>query len=234
MATPSSMILSGLQMIGDKGIGDTLTTAEQTEYLSRLNMMMDLWANDGLMVYAMQSDSKALTAGVGAYTIGSGGSINTNWPTKISSAYTVDASNVSREIPSIVDDDEWGRIMLKQLGNIYPTVLWYDNAYPLGTINLWPLPLAGLTLYLSSYQRLQSFALISTTLSMPPGYELAITSNFAILAAAGQVPISKELAMIAKDSKAAIKRNNVRVPMLEMPEELAGGGSDYQRYLPRW
>ena len=43
MATASSIVLRGLRMLGDKVIGDTLTAAEQTEYLSVLNSMLDSW-----------------------------------------------------------------------------------------------------------------------------------------------------------------------------------------------
>lgn len=235
MATPSSMILTSLQLTGDKVPGDTLSPAEQTEYLSRLNMMMDSWANDGLTIYAVQTDSKVLTAGDGSYTIGAGGDINTNWPTRIVSAYTVDGSNVSRPITDIVDDSAWAEIVLKQLGNIYPDTLWYDNSYPLGTINLWPLPLSGLTLYINSYGRLQNFPLISTTLSLPPGYEMAITSNLAIFLAAGQSPVSAELAKMAKDSLAAIQRVRVAPPTMDLQSELVGGAPWFYQYpMPGW
>ena len=37
MATPSSMILRSLRLIGEKAIGDTLSSAEQTAYLADLN-----------------------------------------------------------------------------------------------------------------------------------------------------------------------------------------------------
>lgn len=216
MATPSTMIVSALIKIGEKAVGGTLTTAEQTEYLQRLNQMLELWANDGLICFASQTDSKALTTGLGAYTIGTGGDINVTWPTKIQSAYTVDSSNVSRTI-SIVGNDEWEAITLKQLGNIFPTDLWYDNSYPLGTINLWPKPVAGLTLYITSYQRLQSFALISTTVSLPPGYEKAIIDNLACDLALGQVEPSPSLVKSAAQGLAMLKRNNVNVPKLDMP-----------------
>lgn len=234
MATPSTLILTALQLIGDKAPGDTLTTAEQPEYLSRLNMMMESWDNDGLICYASVTDTKALTAGIGTYTIGTGGDINTNWPTKIEVAWTVDGSNVSRQIDNFVGSDEWAEIILKQLGNTYPNTLWYDNAYPLGNINLWPLPVAGLTLYLLSYGRLQSFAAIGTTVSLPPGYEMAITTNLAIFLAAGQVEVPAAVAKLAQESLARLKTNNVQVPTLNLPDALTEGNDLWQYPLPVW
>lgn len=233
MATPSTLILTALQLIGEKPVGGTLTSAEQTEYLSRLNMMMESWANDGLICYSTVTDSAPLTAGVGTYTIGSGGTINTNWPTKIESAYTVDGSNVSRAV-RIVGNDEWDSIVLKTLGNTYPSALRYENAFPLGTINLWPRPLSGLTLYITSYARLQTFALISTTVTLPPGYELAITTNLAIFLAAGFTDPPAATVKLAQESLARLKTNNVQVPLLGMPDALIER-SDYAQFpLPVW
>lgn len=232
MATPTTMIVSALIKIGEKPVGGTLNANEQTEYLQRLNQMLELWANDGLACYATQTDTKALTANDGTYTIGSGGDINVTWPTHIASAWTVDGSNVTRGI-DIVGNDEWAEIMLKQLSGTYPSKLWYDNSYPLGTIYLWPLPISGLTLNIMSYQRLQSFALISTTVNLPPGYERAIIDNLAIDLAQGLTEPSATLVESAKKSLALLKKNHVEVPKLSVPGDRALP-QQYQFPMPPW
>lgn len=234
MATASTMILSALISIGDKAIGGSLTAAEQTEYLSRLNQMLESWSIDGLIVYTTQTITKALTAGTGTYTIGTGQSIDVAYPIKITSAYTIDASNVSRDIPNFVDGDDWGQITLKLLGNSYPNTLWWDNTFPNGNINLWPLPVSGLTLYLNVYTRLQSLGAIGTMLSLPPGYEEAIISNLAIRLAAGAIAANAEIREIAKESLARIKRANVSVPVLGLPKAIVGGSDWYYQFpIPR-
>jgi len=216
MATPSTMIVSALIKIGEKPVGGTLNANEQTEYLQRLNQMLETWFNDGLICYATQTDTHPLTAGDGVYTIGPGGDIDVPWPTKIISAYTIDGANLSRDI-DVIENLEWESIVLKQLGNGYPSKLWYDNSFPLGTIHLWMLPLGSLTLYITSYQRLQNFPLISTTVSLPPGYEKAIIDNLAIDLAMGLTEPSERLVKSAERGLAMIKKNNLTVPKLSVP-----------------
>lgn len=229
------MLLTALQMIGEKPVGGTLTANEQTEYLSRLNMWLELQANDGLICFATDTVSKVLTAGDGIYTIGSGGDINVAWPTKIESAYTIDGANVSRDIPNIVTNDEWAQISLKQLGNMYPDTLWYDNSYPLGSVYLWPLPMGGLTLYMNVYQRLQSFPLISTVVSMPPGYEIMIVSNMAVFLSAGLCDPPEHVVKLAEKSMATIKKKNLQVPTLDIPPGLTADNSAFYQFpIPQW
>ena len=45
------MIVRSLQMLGSKGLGATLTTNEQTDYLYALNSMLDSWSTERLLVY---------------------------------------------------------------------------------------------------------------------------------------------------------------------------------------
>lgn len=236
MATPSSMILTGLSLIGEKPVGGTLTAAEQSEYLSRLNMMLKSWSIEGTKVFTNQTTSKALTAGVGTYTMGAAAAdIIAPWPNRIVSAYTVDGANVSRFIPDIITTSEFDQITLKQLGNTYPEALYWDNNYPVGTINLWPLPMGGLTLYIDAMQNLQSFAAITDTVTMPDGYEAAIVTNFAVhWLAPGLCEPSEALIDAAKSTLKAIKGNNVVVDTLDLPEVLRGPGISYQYPMPAW
>ena len=218
MATASSMIIRGLQMIGEKPVGGTLTTDEQTAYLSVLNGMLESWSLESLMCYQELQESFALTVGVGTYTIGVGGAFNTARPNEVVSAFSRDAANYDFEM-KIIQDREWNSISLKNSGNTYPNFLNYSTRYAAGlaTINLFPYPIAGLTLYLSSLKALTNFATIGEVVSLPPGYQRAIESNFAIEAAAGFIPVSNETAKIAKESKSAIKNLNAPSGFLRMP-----------------
>ena len=86
MATPSTMIIRALQLIGEKGTGDTLSATEQTDYLEVLNAMMESWSIERLMIYQILDESFALTAGNGSYTIGVGANFNTARPDRIETA----------------------------------------------------------------------------------------------------------------------------------------------------
>jgi len=218
------MILASLILIGEKQIGGTLTTDEQTHWLARLNAMMESWSIDRLMCYQLLQESFALTTGTASYTIGSGGTFNTDRPNEIvNPCFVRDSANLDYHV-QIIGAEAYGRISVKSTGNTYPSYLYYDSAFvtSLATIFLYPEPSASLTLYINSWKALQTFAAISTTVVLPPGYQLAIESNFAIHAAAGLVAVSKEVALIARESKAAIMALNVPDMMLRMPPGLPG------------
>lgn len=210
MSTPSTMILNSLIAIGEKVIGDTLSAAEQTHYLAKLNAMMESWSLERLMCYQIVQESLALTASVGSYTIGTGGAFNTTRPTQICDpCFTRDSSGVDYPL-RLIDAVAYGRITLKTVDGSIPGNLFYDSAFVtgLGTIFLYPEPVAGLTLYINSWKQLQTFASISTTVVLPPGYQRAIESNFSIEAAGGFISVQPEVIKVAKESKAAIKSVN--------------------------
>lgn len=226
MATASSMILRSLRLIGEKTVGDTLTSAEQTDYLADLNTMLESWSIDRLMVYQLLQESKALTSSVGSYTIGSGGAFNTTRPTKIvAPCFIRDSNNIDSDL-EIIDAVTYGGIPKKDVDGSTPRLLFYDGAFAssLGTIFLYPEPAASLTLYINSWKQLQSFALISTTVVLPPGYQRAIEFNFAIEVAGGFTKVSVEVAKIAIESKAAIKKINLPAGVLQMPPGVVRGG----------
>ena len=224
--TASTMILSALRMIGEKPPGGTLTSAEQTDYLYDLNAAMESWSLDRTLIYQLLQESLALTTGDGTYTIGSSGDFNTTRPTKIvDPCFIRDASGNDYPL-TIINAEAYGLIVDKDAGNAIPDRLFYDSAYVsgLGTIHLYPEPSASLTLYINSWKQLQQFSLISTALAMPPGYQLAIESNFAVMKAAGSgARISESLAKTARDSMARVRSVNLPTGILRMPAGVARG-----------
>lgn len=226
MATPSTMIIRALQMIGDKMISGTLTTDQQTAYLSVLNAMMESWSLERLMCYQVVQESKALTTSDGTYTIGSGGDWNTDRPTRIVDPCFIRDSSGNDYPVKLINAEAYGRITLKTVDGSYPRYLFYDAAYVagLGTIFLYPEPAASLTLYINSWKQLGTFAAIGTTVVLPPGYQEAIESNLAIRLAAGFRPVPAEVLLIARESKAAIKSVNMPDMFMRMPAGVARGG----------
>jgi hypothetical protein len=212
MAAVSSMILRSQRMIGEKARGETLNATESPELLYELNSMMESWETQRLLCYSVTQESFSLTASTGTYTIGSGGTFNTARPTKIvDPCFVRDSANLDTPV-TIIYSEQYGRVVQKSVGYTYPTYLYYDmgfSATSTGTINLFPLPSGSLTLFINSWKQLQNFASVSTQVLLPPGYQLAIESNFAIHLAAGLTPISQELAKIAKESLAAVRSLNL-------------------------
>lgn len=224
--TASTMLLRALQMVNFKAPGDTLTTTEQTIHLYNLNSMLDSWSIDILLCYQRIEENFALTTSQGVYTIGPSGNFNTARPTDIvDPCFIRDSSNNDYPI-EILDAVAYGRITLKTVDGSYPRYLYYDGSFVapgLATVKLFPEPSASLTLYINSWKQLPKFDSISAPLMMPPGYQLAIESNYAVHACAGIRPVSTETAKIARDSKAAVESANLKDSILRMPAGIGTG-----------
>ncbi|MFQ5500447.1 MAG: hypothetical protein ACE5FH_12330, partial [Candidatus Zixiibacteriota bacterium] len=69
-------------------------SAEQIASGSRaLNLIIKEWQADGLQLWLIQSISVSLTDGNASYTIGAGGDVNVDRPTKIHEAFIRDGTN---------------------------------------------------------------------------------------------------------------------------------------------
>jgi hypothetical protein len=219
------MIVSSLIQIGEKSIGASLTSAEQTYWLSRLNAFMEYLSIERLMVYQLLQESKALTSSDGTYTIGSGGDWDTTRPTRIVAPCFIRDANSNDTPLQIIGAEAYGRIISKTVDGSYPQYLFYDGAYSsgLGTIYLWPEPAASLTLYINSWKQLTQFATIGDAVALPPGYQLMIESNFAVHAAGGFTNVPPEVAAVARLSKAAIKGINMPDTMMRLDAGIVRG-----------
>lgn len=225
MAVVSTMILNTLGMIGEKDpINGTLSSAEQTYWLGRLNTFMEGLSIDRGSVLSIAQDALALTAGTVSYTIGTNGTFNTTRPVKVVNAFVRDSSNYDSPV-DVIGQDQYQALKVKTVGNTYPSALYYDNAYTstgLATISVYPAPSAGLTLYLSSYKQFSSFPSVTTTLALAPGYQRMIESNFAIDAALGLTSVAPEVVKVARDSKAAIAKLNLPETISRMDSGVGG------------
>ena len=226
MAAISTMILRSLRLIGEKTRGGTLDANESTQCLAELNTMMESWANERLMINQLSQTSFALTASQGSYTIGSGGQFNMTRPTKIvDPCFIRDSSNNDTPM-MLIDAETYGRIVLKTSDGSYPVYLFYDYGYSTtstGTVYFWPEPASGLTAFINTLQPFLSFSTVSQNLQLPRGYQRAIEYNYAIEAAGGFTNVDPSVAMIAKQSKAAIKSTNLPAPIARVNYEASGG-----------
>ncbi len=215
----SSMMLRSMRLIGEKTRGATLTSSEQTEVLDELNSFMDSCALERLLCYQITQESFPLVTNTASYTIGSGATFNTVRPTRIvDPCFVRDSGGLDSQL-KIIEAENYGRIVQKSAGTSYPEYFFYDRGFTssgAGTISVYPTPSASLTLYINSWKQLGTFSTVSMALSMPPGYQLFIESNFAIHLAAGQTTASPELIRMARDSKANVKSVNLPEPVMRL------------------
>lgn len=225
MPAVSTMILNGLVMTGEKPLGGSLDADERRYYLSRLNSMLDSWSNERLMIFCLSQTSFPLTASTHTYSIGSGATFNMTRPTKIvDPCFIRDTQDVDTPL-ELIDAQAYGAIPMKTTDGVYPSQLFYDYGYSAtstATIRLYPTPSSGLTLFLNTLQPLTNFSTVSQNLIMPPGYQDAIETNFAVRSAFGFRPVTQEVRDAAKTTKAAIKSTNMPAPVSRLDYGVGG------------
>ncbi len=208
MSTGQSIINRALRLIGAVASGESPTTQESADALEALNHLLGSWRAERLLVYSAQTEQLAMVPGTGTYTIGPSGDLDTVRPVRVDDAYI----NVGgRDYPlTVVDQGQWNALPDKTLTDAYPEWLLYSPLMPVGVVRLFPVPATASTLNLVTWVVLEELAL-ATTLTLPPGYERALTYNLAIdLAPEFEKEVPKAVQVVANDSLASIKRANNR------------------------
>lgn len=215
MATALELITDALADIGAIDPIETLTSAETTHGLRKLNELLESWSLEQLLVYQLVQEGFASVSGTASYTIGSGAIWNTTRPLRIESAFIRDSASNDTGLDVVVRE-LFDAISLKTAQGL-PELLYYTPSVATGTITLYPVPNALYTVYLNSLKQLQSFAVLTTEVVLPPGYLRAIKASLALDLAPGygQTPPAALIA-IARDAKAAIKRLNASTPKLSV------------------
>jgi len=227
------LIASSMRLIGATASSEVPTATEITDGLAVLNDMLEQWSTESLTVFASQDQVITLVPGTNTYTIGPTGTTVGVRPIAIETA-VVNYGGVDFLIEVTTDSERYNAISIKQQQGAVPVLLLYDPAFPNGGITLWPVPsFAPATLTLTSSLQFTQLANAAQVLAYPPGYSKALRYCLATELAPeyGIIPRPAVL-QGAVESKAAIKRANVKDAMLDCDAALLGSGGDsYARFL---
>jgi hypothetical protein len=173
-----TLIKDAFRLIGVTRIGQTPSPEALGEGLAMLNAMIDAWSIERLMIPVTARQVLNLVANQQTYTIGPAADWEVPRPVRIERAGLVsDRHETPMDTLSL---DQWVEICVKdQVG--LPSRLYYDGAYPLGNVSLWPVPEdASLKVALYCWSPVVAFADLATTeYDLPPGYEIALRFNLA-------------------------------------------------------
>jgi hypothetical protein len=225
--TGRDLVTASLRLIGAIAPGESLEASEATDGLASINRMLDSWSNEGLLIYSNAKETFTLTPGTQSYTMGPSGNFNTTRPQKIEQVLLqINTTPVSTEYQcEILSLDEWTRILQKQISTPYPNSVYINYSYPLATLEFYPVPSVAYGLVIYSWKTLSRITGLDTTISLPPGYEEALIYNGSIrLAPEYGKTVSQEVAMVATDSKAAIKRINFEPAYLRCDDGMVKAG----------
>ncbi len=236
MTTASQILTGAARTLGYLGRTEVLSAADASDALTCFNQMLDSWSNEALASYVTLERNFPLVVGQQSYTIGSGGNINSTRPYDIDSAYVRDANHLDFKM-QVVAKDVWDSIGLKSNTSQIPQVLFYDSQYPLGIINIFPVPSAAYTVYFNSTLDQVTAPLLTTVITLPVGYELAYRLNLAVQMMSygfpcmlGQPELGALVAQAAL-AKANIKKANTKEVLAEYDPALLGhGGHSYNIY----
>lgn len=253
MATVRDLIEGALREIGVLAEGETATAAQAWEGIQRLNRFVERLSLERLTIYQTVRTTFTITSGDGTYSIGAatgyksppqGGDVHVYRPVFINEVRFIDTStDPDTEYPlTKLTDDAYAAITLKAQTSTFPQAWYYNPTYADGALILWPTPTSSTlqgVLYVptattgfgSSVPTASSAdTILSTTVSLPDGYEEMLTTNLAMLLCPSYDrqphPV---LAQAARDSMAAIKRANRRDMDLSF-EAGALGGSGHPAY----
>lgn len=228
--TWAELILQALRRSGVVGQGQTPSAEDTNGCVVELQLMIDEWRVQRWLVPNLISPSKVST-GATSYTIGTGGDFDVPRPDRIEYAF---ARQLTSNAPGQVDyslilisaREDYDRIALKSMTG-FPAYLFYDSAYPLGNLFVWPIPQA------STYS---IFVTIKSNLDSPTGSTIAQTINLPGIAISAimwnltarirpqyQMPVDPQVVALARNALNVMRGANVQIPNLVMPGALRSG-----------
>ena len=231
--TPRDIVNLALKTANVVGVGQSSLPEDINDCFNMLNMMIAQWQRRRYMVYNLKTVSLTAT-GATSYTIGLGQQFNTERPAKIEAAFfrMQGGSTLPVDYPLQVlrAKEDYDRISIKTL-NAFPEYVFYDSAFPVGNVFVWPVPNNQYEIFLTVMTQLQRFQNLSEVIVMPDEYLDAMQWNLAdrITAMYG-LPQNPQITGYAKASMLAIKEVNSQIPLLHMPVALRGKSGAYNIY----
>ena len=215
MTTANDLITRSYRTAGIIGASETPSSGEAADGLVYLNDLLEGLSNEHLMIYQDVEEDITLSNAV-SYTWGSGGDIATTRPLKIMSAYyTQSGGSVDYEV-KVLTKDEYDAISFKTTTSDVVDYIYLYTDYPLATLYVYPKVATG-TLTITSWKPLTSVASLTTSLSLPPGYERMLRYNLALeLLDEYGMEATANLVNKATTSKAGIKRVNRKPRILSV------------------
>lgn len=216
--TTQDLINGALRLLGVIATGEDPAATESNDALVVLNDMIDTWSNEPLLIFENAYETLAITANQQSYQWGVGAAdFTTARPQKIQDINWQQVSGTTTlELPiEILNQDQWAAISVKTITSNIPTQCWLANTYPYATLYLWPIPKISGNIVVWSWKPLTDISALTSTLSLPPGYQRALRYNLALELAPeyGKNP-SEIVVAHAIESKANLKSMNNKILLM--------------------
>jgi hypothetical protein len=219
----SDLIKLSAKQIGILGVGQALSGEDMQDCFNLLNMMLGEWSAQRLSVYHLM-DLSFTADGSQSYNIGPAGKVNAaTAPLRIEKAY-FRLGNVDYPLMTIHAREDYDRLVLKSMQS-FPEYVFLDTGYPLATLYVWPLPTSAYEVFLTVMAPLTQFTTVGDTINLQPHYLNALMGELSCrMAPIFGVPISADVAGLARGSKNTIKKLNAQIPVAQVDPQLVRHG----------
>lgn len=209
MTTALQILNRATEITGYKDPSESLSGDDAGQFLEVLNGMVDAWNTKRLYVVATSTVSASVSSS--PVSIGASQTLNTARPVRIEGGY-VTSGGVDSDLDWITSA-EYDAIENKSLSSSIPTQAFYSPGLPTGSIYLWPVPSAAVTLSVRVMTQLSSFADLSTDYTLAPGYKRAL--EYSLAEELHPNRITPAIARLAFGARKAIKTVNHEPLQLE-------------------
>ncbi len=224
--TAQDIVVDALRELGVLNAVDPPTGEDAELGLFRLNKLLDNLNAEQRSIYASTVTSYTLTPSLNPHTIGDGGSFDTTQRPE-----SIDGANLGvRHHPITLRDEQWRMGLSTPATEGVPTDLYYEKAWPLGKVWLYPVPSTANSLELLTRVVLARLAL-ADDFTLPPGYQDAIALTLAEdLSVPFRVAIPPSLARLAQKARGRVWTANSNIPRLRTADFGLGGGQSTWDY----
>jgi hypothetical protein len=222
MATGTTIIARALKALQVIHEGGAATSAQATYGLEVLNSLIEYSNLNERMIFQIKEEDFTWPGATSSRTIGAAGNFNTVWPHRIEFVAYRNSDGHDTPLTFTYDRATWESVCDKDAVGEPPEMLFFDRAFPLGILNIWPVPANSWTLRLSSWKMLSAISDASATIALPPGYVPYLEWNLAKwLWPTYPTEQTKEFVMMmANHMEAAVRSNNPK-PTRVMRTEVA-------------
>ena len=178
--TAQDLIDFALRVSSVTGQGQSPSASDEADGLLLLNMLLSEWQLNRWLTWTLTGVALVST-GVENYTVGQGGDFNISYqtqrPERIDNVMARTAGADVTLYP-FISREGFNRVASKGLGGD-PESYYYDAAFPLGVLHLYPVPDPTWTLTLMVKSNLGQFALGDALNALPRQYTTALLWNLA-------------------------------------------------------
>lgn len=200
--------------------------------LRTLNLWIDAKKADSFFVYNTTRQLFPFVSGQGSYTYGPGGDFSTENRNLVQASVQVNSSGQLQEfMMGYLSVGDWQMVTAKEIVSSWPQYFYLDNAWPLRTLNVWPVPTYTSDIVLYCEENVEEFTSLDTVIELPFGYKYALVNNLAVILAP-QYQIQPDAVLVGKaiNSLSNIERSNMK-PQFQYADPMFNqGGSSVARW----